>query len=164
MMNPENFRILFLAHYAPDSVTSPIPSGIKDVSYAQYHLRVFQVLKKLFPQTRSSRSPEIMLQKNVDVDYIFSLYNRMPFRNSEVFVSAVAEYHKIPYLGASPNIRALAEDKHLAKMMARYAGVDTPAWQVYNIGGPLQPPDFNPPYFCKPRFGAASIGITESSA
>lgn len=162
-MKPENLRILFLAHYAPDSITSPIPSGIKDVSYAQYHLRVFQVLKKLFPQAISSRNPEIMLQENIDVDYIFSLYNRMPFRNSEVFVSAVAEYHKIPYLGAPPNIRALAEDKHLAKMMAQYAQVDTPAWKVYNISGSLQPPDLDPPYFCKPRFGAASVGITEAS-
>lgn len=88
----------------------------------------------------------------------------MPFQNSEVFVSAVAEYHGIPYLGARPNIRALAEDKHLAKMMAHYAGVATPAWTIYNIGSDPYPPDFEPPYFCKPRFGAASVGIDEASA
>lgn len=39
----------------------------------------------------------------------------MPFRNSEIFISSVAEYYKIAYLGARPNIRALAEDKHLSK-------------------------------------------------
>ncbi len=163
-MNPSDIRILFLAYYAPSSIDAPLPTGIKDPVYAQYHSRVFQVLKKLFPLTTSSNAPEVLLEKRPDADYIFSLYNRMPFRNSEVFISSVAEYYKIPYLGATPNIRALAEDKHLAKMMARYAGVDTPPWKVYNIGATIQPPDFDPPYFCKPRFGAASVGITESSA
>lgn len=163
-MNKKDIKMLFLAHYAPHSIRSPLPSGIKDTVYAKYHFKVFQILKTIFPLTTPSSNPAIMLQNNLPFDYIFSLYNRMPFRNSEVFVSAVAEYHGIPYLGARPNIRALAEDKHLAKMMARYAGVDTPNWHIYNVGAELQPPDFDPPYFCKPRFGAASVGIDESSA
>ena len=165
-MKTEQLRILYLAHYAPESIHSPLPTAIKDVVYAEYHYKVFKVLKELFPMTTPSSDPAIMLQTNLclNYDYIFSLYNRMPFRNSEVFVSAVAEYHRIPYLGARPNIRALAEDKHLAKMMARYAGVETPKWQVYNVGSELQPPEFDPPYFCKPRFGAASVGIDEASA
>ena len=163
-MNTKNIRILYLAHYAPQDLDSPLPTGIKDVIYAEYHYKVFQVLKEMFPLTTPSSSPAIMLQNNLPYDYIFSLYNRMPFRNSEVFISSVAEYHGIPYLGARPNIRAVAEDKHLAKMMARYAGVETPNWQVYNVGAELQPPTFDPPYFCKPRFGAASFGIDELSA
>lgn len=163
-MNTKEIRILYLAHYAPQNIDSPLPTGIKDAVYAEYHFKVFQILKTIFPLTTPSSSPSIMLQNKLPFDYIFSLYNRMPFRNSEVFISAVAEYHEIPYLGARPNIRALAEDKHLSKMMARYAGVKTPSWQVYNVGAELQPPDFDPPYFCKPRFGAASVGIDESSA
>lgn len=162
-MYAEDIRVLFLAHYAPENITSPLPVGVQDVVYAEYHHRIFQVLKKLFPKTVSSNDPSCVLRKDLDADYIFSLYNRMPFRNSEVFISAVAEYHGIPYLGARPNIRALAEDKHLAKMMAEYAGVNTPPWKVYNIGDELSMPNFAPPYFCKPRFGAASVGIDESS-
>ena len=162
-MEPRDIRILFLAHYAPNDVDTPIPTTIKDSVYAEYHLKIFQILKHQFPLTISSRNPATILQEHLSVDYIFSLYNRMPFRNSEVFVSSVAEYHNIPYLGARPNIRALAEDKHLAKMMARFAGVETPEWKIYNVGAVLKAPDFDPPYFCKPRFGAASIGIDESS-
>ncbi|GLC81950.1 D-alanine--D-alanine ligase family protein [Lacrimispora brassicae] len=163
-MEAKEIHLLFLAHYAPESISAPIPTGIQDIVYAEYHHKIFQVLKLLFPKAYSSRDPAIMLQSNISADYIFSLYNRMPFRNSEVFVSAVAEYHGISYLGARPNIRALAEDKHLAKMLSTYAEVPTPAWRIYNIGMEMCPPDFDPPYFCKPRFGAASIGIDENSA
>lgn len=163
MVINDDIRVLFLAHYAPENVDSMVPIGIKDIVYAEYHHKVYRELKNLFPQTLSANDPKIMLQNDLDVDYIFSLYNRMPFRNSEIFVSALAEYHNIPYLGARPNIRALAEDKHLAKMMAKYAGVKTPLWKTYNIREKISPPDFDPPYFCKPRFGAASVGIDESS-
>lgn len=163
-MKPKEIKLLFLAHYAPEHLDTPLPVNVKDIVYAEYHHKVFRVLKEMFPKTYSSNSPSIMLQDCIAADYIFSLYNRMPFQNSEVFVSAVAEYHGIPYLGARPNIRALAEDKHLAKMMAQYAGVATPAWKVYNVGDTISAPDFAPPYFCKPRFGAASMGIDEASA
>lgn len=162
-MEPKDIRILYLAHYAPATPDAPLPTGVRDLVYAEYHFKVFQILKKIFPLTISCCEPAIMLSSDLSVDYIFSLYNRMPFRNLEVFVSSVAEYHNIPYLGACPNIRALAEDKHLAKMMAKYAGVETPAWQIYNVGAELKEPPFEPPYFCKPRFGAASVGIDESS-
>ncbi len=162
-MNPKDISLLFLAHYAPKQIDSPIPTGIKDMVYAEYHFRIFQVLKSLFPKVSSSSDPSILFRLEHNPHYIFSLYNRMPFRNSEIFVSAVAEYYNIAYLGSRPNIRALAEDKHLAKMMAKHACVPTPAWNIYNIGSQILPPDFEPPYFIKPRFGASSIGINESS-
>lgn len=163
-MEPKDIQILYLAHYAPETGGTSISVGATNRVYSEYHYKVFTVLKELFPKTVPCRNPSIMLDENLSVDYIFSLYNRMPFRNSEIFVSSVAEYHKIPYLGAQPNIRALAEDKHLAKMMARYAGVKTPDWKIYNIGSVPECPSFDPPYFCKPRFGAASKGIDESCA
>lgn len=163
-MESKDIQILYLAHYAPETGGTPISVGATNRVYSEYHYKVFTVLKELFPKTVPCRNPSIMLDENLSVDYIFSLYNRMPFRNSEIFVSSVAEYHKIPYLGAQPNIRALAEDKHLAKMMARYAGVKTPDWKIYNIGSVPECPSFDPPYFCKPRFGAASKGIDESCA
>lgn len=162
-MNPQDITILFLAHYAPQNDFTSIPVGIKDFVYAQYHHKVYKVLKSFFPKLLSSCDPSVMLQDNIEADFIFSLYNRMPFRNSEVFVSSVAEYHNLPYLGARPNIRALAEDKHLAKMLAVYAKVPTPKWTIYNIGDEIRKPNFEPPYFIKPRFGATSNGIDESS-
>lgn len=163
-MNTKDIRLLYLAHYAPMTLDTPVTTNVKDIVYSEYHFKIFQILKKIFPLTISCCNPSIIFHNDLSINYIFSLYNRMPFRNSEVFVSAVAEYYNIPYLGARPNIRALAEDKHLAKMMAKHAGVETPIWQIYNVGAELKEPTFDPPYFCKPRFGAASLGIDESSA
>ena len=162
-MHPAEINILYLAKYAPANIGCSIPDGILDKSYAEYHHKVYRELITCFPKTVSSDNPAIMLSECLCYDFIFSLYNRIPFRNSEVFVSSVAEFHHIPYLGATPNIRALAEDKHLAKMMAKYAEIPTPDWCVYNIGDVVKRPSFSPPYFVKPRFGATSQGITEKS-
>ncbi len=159
-----NLRVLFLAHYAPNSIGEPIPTGISDKVYAEYHHKIYHELKNIFHNITSTSDVSLLLAPSVDFDYIFSLYNRMPFRNSEIFVSSIAEYHKIPYLGSTPNIRALAEDKHLAKMLARYLDIPTPNWKVYNIGDNIEMPDFDGPYFIKPRFGAASKYISPESA
>lgn len=158
-----NVKILYLAHYAPQSIGDPIPTGIHDMVYAEYHHKVFELLKHECNNLVSSRDPGILLQSGLDFEYIFSLYNRMPFRNSEIFVSSLAEYHGIPYLGARPNIRALAEDKHLGKMLATYAGVPTAKWTVVNVGESISELRFQGPYFVKPRFGAASKHIDEAS-
>jgi len=162
-MNPENIKVLFLAKYAPTTVDEKIPNDIIDKSYAEYHHMIFNILIELFPSLISTNDSDYIMKNKPDVDFIFSLLNRMPFRNSEIFISAVAEYYSLPYLGARPNIRALAEDKHLAKMMACYANVPTPKWKVYDVGQVIIAPDFKPPYFVKPRFGAASEGIDERS-
>jgi len=158
----KEINILFLSKYAPKCLSDPIPNNIEDEIYAKYHHAVYSILCKNFYNVDSSNNIAILRQKP-DVDFIFSLYNRLPFRNSEVFVSAVAEYYKIPYLGGRPNIRALAEDKHLAKMLALYAGVSTPKWKTYNILEKIEPPGFPGPYFIKPRFGASSKYIDEKS-
>lgn len=163
MKKLDNLRVLFLAHYAPRDKTEPIPNDIEDTVYAIYHHKIYEELTKIFPNIISSNNVSILFNLNTHYDYIFSLYNRMPFRNSEVFVSSIAEYFKVPYLGSTPNIRALAEDKHLAKMMAKHLEIPTPEWKIYNVGDIIFEPSFSPPYFIKPRFGAASKYINENS-
>jgi len=155
--------ILFLAHYAPN-INGIFPKHDKIHSvYANYHKKIYEILSKNFQNLISSNEPQIMLNPPSTIDYIFSLYNRMPFRNSEIFISSLSEYHKIAYLGATPNIRALAEDKHLSKMLAKYVNVPTPEWKIYNVNDQLSKPDFDGPYFVKPRFGAASKYVNEDS-
>ena len=163
MKEIHDLKVLFLAHYAPANPCDPVPN-VSDKVYAIYHHKIYDEISTIFPNLISSNDVSIVLKNDYKVDYIFSLYNRMPFRNSEIFVSSVAEYYKIPYLGATPNIRALAEDKHLSKMMAKSLGIPTPLWKIYNVGDELNKPNFLPPYFVKPRFGAASKYITEDSA
>ncbi|EOL49342.1 hypothetical protein [Enterococcus caccae] len=163
MKKKSEINILFLAKYAPKNIAEAIPENIYDKVYAQYHHKVYEVLTNNYGKIVSTTDPGGILHLNTEVDYIFSLYNKFPIRNSEIFISSVSEYLKIPYLGASPNIRALAEDKHLAKLLSKHEGVPTAQWKTYNVDQAIIPPEFAPPYFVKPRFGAASAEIDESS-
>lgn len=157
--------IAFIAKYAPPAnSTAPVNSDDENKVYSRYHFDIFMILKKHFPKIITGNNAEAIINNNGKIDYIFSLLNRAPYRNSEVFISALAEYYNIPYLGARPNIRALAEDKHLAKMMATYCGITTPKWVVADMATPLQMnAPFPGPYFVKPRFGASSKHIDETS-
>lgn len=164
-MKETDLRILFLAKFAPNAgETYPLVTEESDGIYAQYHYDIYQILKGICPKTVCCRDVNILFEESDVYDYVFTLLNRAPYRNSEIFVSALLEYLDIPYLGARPNIRALAEDKHLAKMAAKYAGLNTPQWITVdnNDSIPTKQP-FAGPYFVKPRFGASSAYIDESS-
>ena len=111
----------------------------------------------------SSSGPYAALMAGGNVDFVFSLGNRMQLRNPELLVPAICTYLRLPCLGAPPNIRALAEDKYLSKLA--FAALDLPVTpgRAYLPGGALEPPEFAGPYFVKDRFGAASEGVTEAS-
>lgn len=156
-------KILFIAKYADYSKQNIQSDEIKDKIYAEYHRDFYNVLQNNFESVVTSTTPDIIFKEDINYDYVASLLNRMPFNNSEIFISSLLEYFSKPYLGASPNIRATAEDKQLAKLVAYYAGVKTADWITYNIDIPMQQPSFDPPYFIKPRFGASSIGVDETS-
>lgn len=160
-MNNHNLRILYLAKYAPNSSKEKIPENIEDTIYAVYHHKIYEVLSQEFQNIISTNNIQSIVEKRPAVDYIFSLYNRIPFRNSEIFLSSLAEYYNIPYLGAPPNVRAVAEDKHLAKINANYVGIDTPEWIICTHNHKIEKIPFDGPYFIKPRFGASSYGIDD---
>jgi len=78
-------------------------------------------------------------------------------------VSALCEYFKLPYLGARPNIRAVAEDKYVTKLVARQLGFEVADGRVYRPSDTKLPsPSFAGPYVAKPRSGASSKHITEA--
>ncbi|MDR2719890.1 MAG: hypothetical protein LBC03_03695 [Nitrososphaerota archaeon] len=160
-----NLNVLFLAKYAPQNDVEVFPLNIEDIVYAEYHRRVYRFLKSEFPHLISTSDFSVVLDVAYmrKFDYVFTLYNRMPFNNSEIFISTVLEKHQIPYLGATPNIRALAEDKVLSKAFVKSLNIDTPKWVAYNKKSPLVIPEFSGPYFVKPRFGATSQHIDEKS-
>lgn len=163
-MKDKDLQILFLAKFAPNiGEDYPIATEESDGIYAQYHYDIYQILKSIYPKTVCCRDVNTLINGSNSYDYVFTLLNRAPYRNSEIFVSALLEYLNIPYLGARPNIRALAEDKHLAKMAAKCAGLNTPEWITIDADAkiPVKQP-FTGPYFIKPRFGASSAHIDES--
>lgn len=164
-MQTKDLRVLFLAKFAPnEDADFPLVTETSDGIYAQYHYDIYQILKTICPKTVCSHDVNVLFENTNSYDYVFTLLNRAPYRNSEIFVSALLEYLNIPYLGARPNIRALAEDKHLAKMAAKYAGLNTPEWVTIDCDNPISANEpFPGPYFVKPRFGASSAFIDESS-
>ena len=127
---------------------------------------MYKILKKSVLTQDSANSPERLFNKGRKNLITYSLCSiEPPYRNSEIFVSALLEYLKIPYLGSTPNIRALAEDKHLAKIVAKAKTVLTPLTGLLLMQMIifLFQSHFKGPFFIKPRFGASSAYIDESS-
>ena len=156
-------RILFLANYAPLNEKEATGEESESVRYTQYHKEMFDLLEGLGFDVTPSRSVESLLDHPGSYDYVFSLLNRAPYRGSEILVSALCEYFRLPYLGARPHIRAVAEDKYVAKLVAKQLGFDVPAAQIFRAtDSELMTPSFRGPYIAKPRCGASSKHITEN--
>lgn len=157
-------RIAFLARHAPQAPAYLCQSYEGDGGYPAYYHRVWQVLTDLGYRVRTTNQPLSLLGMAGSVDLVFSLYNRMPVDNPEVFVPSLCTFLGLACVGAPPNIRALAEDKWLSKLAARAIGIPVASGAVYGTADELNaPPPFPGPYFVKTRFGAASEGISTDS-
>lgn len=159
MLSPEQkslTKILYLSDYSQNE-----DSFSKDQH--QYHKEIFYALKSIGLSVSAGDSVEKLISSHKDFHYVFSLLNRMNFNNSEILISSLCEYYLLPYLGSTPNIRALAEDKHLSKLFFRQLNIPTSVWKLYRTSDSLSPPDFDGPYFVKWRYGASSQGVSCSS-
>jgi D-alanine-D-alanine ligase len=158
-------KILYLAKYAPlDGAPTLREAPDATLGMARiYHQEIFDILESIGFKLIPAQRVESLLVKPA-VDYVFSLYNRNPFNGSAMLVASLCEFFDIPYLGAPSYARALADDKHLAKLLARHLRIPTPDWILVRQDQELPlSPKFNGPFFTKPRFGAGSEGIDESS-
>jgi D-alanine-D-alanine ligase len=160
-------KMLYLARFAPEPGVGDERPSFHPIGgvFAQYHHELYKLIQSLGINVTPSHEVADLLATASNYNYVFTVYNRStrPVRNFEVFISSVCEYLHLPYLGAPPNIRASAEDKLLTKMLAQSLQIPTPLGKAYSQVAALYPPDFPPPYFIKPRFGAASEGISEHS-
>lgn len=155
-------KFLLLARSAPmPGQQEQPPVDERDGVFPRYNFELYQGLRQLGLEVTPSRDLTAFFRHPGEWNYVFTIFNRAPMRNPEVFVSSVCAYHGIPYLGAPPNIRALAEDKYFTKLAAASLGIPVIPGQPYVPGG--APPDFAGPYFIKPRFGAASEGVEDDS-
>ena len=148
-----HMKILYLSDYCQSQESSH-----KDQH--NYHKEIFNALKNIGLSVYASSSVEDLILNNKKFDYVFTLLNRMNFNNSEVLISSLCEYYSLPYLGSTPNIRALAEDKHLSKIFFQQHNMPTAKWKLYRFSDPLSSPDFDGPYFIKWRYGASSRGVS----
>lgn len=152
----EKLRFLFLAKWA-ESDGRPDPV---DGSHATYHSELRDTLKAIGLTVEASGRIERMFEKP-DCDFVVTLFNRAGFQNSEMLVPLLSMFHRVPFLGASPILRGLGDDKHLMKLVARSRGITTADWEIYRRDAlEIAPPPFDwTKLVVKPNASSASWGI-----
>lgn len=98
-------RMLFLAQFAPTNGKKIEPSTPEEEFYANtYHIPIYNILQRNHLDFVSSNDIKELIYNHKNYDLVWSVFNRLGFRNSEIFVQSLCEYYKIPYIGAAPNV------------------------------------------------------------
>lgn len=128
----EHLRILFVAKHVfwrgdfhPD-----------DGNHAIYHREIREVLEGIGVNLQLADSYEALFA-DPGCDFVVPLLNRGGFLNSEMLIPLLSTRLRLPFLGATPILRGLSDDKHLTKLEARARGVPTAPWAVYRRGMPV---------------------------
>ena len=126
-------RILFIAKHAL------WPGGLhpEDGNHALYHVETREILEQLGLNLALADRYETLFERP-KADFVFPLLNRGGFINSEMLLPLLCTRLGIPFLGASPILRGLADDKHLTKLCAAGRGVPTAPWAIYRRGAPVE--------------------------
>lgn len=132
-----------------------------DGTHATYHREMRTVLEEMGLNLLLADSYEPLFAAP-DIDFVFPLLNRGGFLNSEMLLPLLCERRGLPYLGASPILRGLSDDKHLSKRVAVARGLPTAAWTVFRRGAPIDLSKVPPAnkHVVKPNASSASWGIS----
>lgn len=152
-------RLMFVAKHALGDGALHAEDG----NHAVYHHEVRTILEDIgFHLTVSNDYRDLFAEP--DVDYVFPLLNRGGFLNSEMMLPLLCTRHGIPFLGASPILRGMADDKHLSKLAAVARGVPTAPWAIYRRGAPIAPDDCPRAerLVIKPNASSASWGVRDA--
>lgn len=135
-----------------------------DGSHAIYHLEMRHTLEQIGVDLSIADSYAALVDAP-EVDFVFPLLNRGGFLNSEMLLPLLCQWQDIPYLGASPILRGLSDDKHLTKQAAVARGIPTAPWCVFRRGAPISgtPILEASRYVIKPNASSASWGISLAS-
>jgi D-alanine-D-alanine ligase len=155
----ERLRILFIAKHAKWA------GGLhpEDGNHALYHVETREVLQSLGLNLALADNYDDLFERP-DVDFVFPLLNRGGFLNSEMMLPLLCTRLGLPYLGASPILRGLADDKHLSKMAAAARGIPTAPWAIYRRGAPVDQarcPE-GERLVIKPNASSASWGVQDA--
>lgn len=155
----QHLRLMFIAKHAhwtgglhPD-----------DGNHASYHREMREILEDLGLNLVIEDSYDALFGKP-NVDFVFPLLNRGGFLNSEMLLPLLCTRHGIPFLGASPILRGLSDDKHLTKLEARAQGVPTAPWAVFRKGAPIDVSrcPIATRWVIKPNASSASWGVRDA--
>jgi D-alanine-D-alanine ligase len=136
----------------------------EDGNHAVYHHEVRTILERLGIGLKVANRYEALFDKPEGVDFVFPLLNRGGFLNSEMLLPLLCTRHGLPYLGATPILRGLSDDKHLSKLEAKDRGVPTAPWAIFRRGAPVDvsicPPAAR--WVVKPNASSASWGVQDA--
>ena len=155
----ERLRIMFIAKHALwEGGLHP-----EDGNHALYHVEVREILKGLGLNLTLADRYEALFDRP-DVDFVFPLLNRGGFLNSEMMLPLLCTRHGIPFLGASPILRGVSDDKHFTKMAAAARGVPTAPWTIYRRGAPVDQArcPAGTRMVIKPNASSASWGVQDA--
>ncbi len=155
----ETQRLLFIAKHArwtgglhPD-----------DGNHALYHREMRETLEGIGVELLIADGYAALFDRP-PADFVFPLLNRGGFFNSEMLLPLLCNRHGLPYLGASPIVRGLSDDKHLTKLEAAARGVPTAPWTLFRRGAPVDvsccPPSRR--WVIKPNNSSASWGVRDA--
>ncbi len=156
----ENLRLLFMAKHAKGDGSLHAQDG----NHAVYHHEVRTILAGLFDNLVVENRYEALFD-NPEADFVFPLLNRGGFVNSEMMIPLLCNRAGLPFLGASPILRGLSDDKHLSKVVARRRGLPTADWAIYRRGAPVMEKDcpMAERMVIKPNASSASWGVQDAS-
>ncbi|WP_164117118.1 phosphoribosylglycinamide synthetase [Sphingorhabdus sp. Alg239-R122] len=155
----ENVRLLFMAKHAKGDGSLHKEDG----NHAVYHHEVRTILEGLFDRLLVENRYEALFEKP-EADFVFPLLNRGGFVNSEIMIPLLCNRIGLPFLGASPILRGLSDDKHLSKVVARQRGIPTADWAIYRSGAPVLEKDcpMAERMVIKPNASSASWGVADA--
>lgn len=152
-------RLLFIAKHA--KWTGGLHS--EDGNHALYHRETREILEAL-------GMPLVVADNYADLfdrpaaDFVFPLLNRGGFYNSEMLLPLLCNRLGLCYVGASPIVRGLSDDKHLTKLEAAARGIPTAPWAIFRRGAPVDASRCPPArrWVIKPNNSSASWGIRDA--
>ena len=152
-------RLLFIAKHARwTGALHP-----EDGNHALYHREIREILEGLGLPLLIADSYDVLFDRP-DADFVFPLLNRGGFFNSEMLLPLLCNRMGLPYVGASPIVRGLSDDKHLTKLEAAARGIPTAPWALFRRSAPVDvarcPPA--PRWVIKPNNSSASWGIRDA--
>ncbi len=152
-------RLLFIAKHARWT------GGLhpEDGNHAPYHREVREILEGLDLRLSVADSYAALFDRP-DADFVFPLLNRGGFFNSEMLLPLLCNRVGLSYVGASPIVRGLSDDKHLTKLEAAARGVPTAPWTLFRRGAPVDVARCPPArrWVIKPNNSSASWGIRDA--
>jgi D-alanine--(R)-lactate ligase len=96
--------------------------------------------------------------RTVHVDAVFPVLHGTTGEDGAV--QGLLELSGIPYVGCGIESSAICMDKSLAYVVARNAGIDTPAFSVFDGADTCAPDDLAYPVFVKPARSGSAFGVT----